>query len=118
MPFVVMGDLNADPANGDGDKSAIAALLSADNLLPVKPTSQGAAPHLRRTRIRSKSLATHNRGLRLDYVLPSSHLNVVESGVFWPKVESPLASLVYDEKHRLRATYSSDHRLVWVDFEF
>nr|WP_255555578.1 endonuclease/exonuclease/phosphatase family protein [Enterovibrio paralichthyis] len=118
MPFVVMGDLNADPANGDGDKSAIAALLSADNLLPVKPASQGAPPHLRRTRIRSKSLATHNRGLRLDYVLPSSHLNVVESGVFWPNVETPLASLVYDEKHRLRATYSSDHRLVWVDFEF
>jgi hypothetical protein len=43
--------------------------------------------------------------LRVDYVLPSRGLPVVQSGVFWPLPYEPGA----------RAVAWSDHRLVWVD---
>jgi hypothetical protein len=50
--------------------------------------------------------------LRVDYVLPSTGLEIVGSGVFWPAPGDPLARLT-EIKGRDRA--SSDHRLVWVD---
>ena len=48
--------------------------------------------------------------LRVDYVLPSKGLRILDGGVFWPTTDDPLFSLV--------GTFpfpSSDHRLVWVD---
>src|SRR5690606_12982171 len=48
--------------------------------------------------------------LRVDYVLPSRSLQILQSGVFWPVVADPLS--------RLTGSFpfpSSDHRLVWVD---
>ena len=47
--------------------------------------------------------------MRADYVLPSTPLNVMGSGVFWPKSDDPLFRLIKDRQS------SSDHRLVWVD---
>jgi hypothetical protein len=43
--------------------------------------------------------------LRLDYLLPSKDLDVVDAGVFWPLSDDPLFTLVG----------VSDHRLVWLD---
>lgn len=43
--------------------------------------------------------------LRVDFVLPSSNLEVFASGVFWPLDYQPSSKLAK----------ASDHRLVWVD---
>lgn len=115
MPLVVMGDLNADPVNGAGDKTVIRDLLNSDRLQPVAAKSAGATQCLRRRAIRAKNKATHNRGLRLDYVLPSAHFTFTDCGVFWPAMQDPLSHLLYDANGKPSSAHSSDHRLVWVD---
>ena len=45
--------------------------------------------------------------LRIDYVLPSANLRVVDQGVYWP------SSAQSKEENEL--VQASDHRLVWVD---
>ncbi|CZF86698.1 endonuclease/exonuclease/phosphatase family protein [Grimontia marina] len=113
--FVIMGDLNADPVNGDGDKAMIRTLLSDLILHDVQPQSEGATRSVSDSRMRGKGRATHNRGLRLDYVLPSHHLKPINSGVFWPKVDDALAPFIYNESGKPVPGRSSDHRLVFVD---
>ena len=63
----------------------------------------------------TKLYETHMGGLRLDYVLPSRDLQVLDSGVYWPAPGEPRAYLVADEQGRQQPGRSSDHRLVWVD---
>ncbi len=46
---------------------------------------------------------------RIDYVLPSSNLEILRSEVFWPGPDDPLRRLVEGEER------ASDHALVWVD---
>ena len=48
--------------------------------------------------------------LRADYVLPSKHLRIVDSAVFWPRQGEPGSELT-----GVFPFPSSDHRLVWVD---
>ncbi|WP_407332831.1 endonuclease/exonuclease/phosphatase family protein [Enterovibrio sp. 27052020O] len=116
VSFVVMGDLNADPRNGEGDKKMISRLLADANVQSeLVPKSEGAAHFVRGRHIQNVSQATHQRGLRLDYVLPSKDLRVKETGVFWPVPDAPLISLLTDSAGKLRASVSSDHRLVWAD---
>ena len=45
--------------------------------------------------------------LRIDYVLPSRNLAVLDCGVLWPEMSS---------EFHATATFS-DHRLVWLDVE-
>ncbi|MCF7221097.1 endonuclease/exonuclease/phosphatase family protein [Lysobacter sp. TLK-CK17T] len=116
--FVIVGDLNNDPSDGDGDHAAILELLEHPRVARMPtPRSEGAVetaaryPHLVR-----RGAAAHATGdygarvgtLRLDYVLPSVGMAVRGSGVFWPKPGQPGAELVT----------ASDHRLVWVDIEW
>lgn len=105
--FVIAGDLNASPDEGDARPEAIRALLAHPRVQPVTPTSAGA----RQARPDNPKAARHTAdwGLRVDYVLPSKDLTVVDSGVFWPVREDPLHRLVKNRRA------SSDHRLVWVD---
>ncbi len=108
--FVVVGDLNASPHDGDGHKDAITALLNHPRITDPNPGSAGAAearpdtPHSRHH--------TAGWGMRADYALPSADLTVAESGVFWPAQSEADAALVADRRT------SSDHRLVWVDVIF
>lgn len=121
--FVILGDLNSDPHDGDGS-AGITRLLAVPELLDYPPPSspggrqqaqlQAGVNRQHRGDPQHDTLdAEDSRGpgnLRVDYVLPSRSLRVVEAGVFWPQGEDPLFSLV--------GTYpvvSSDHRLVWVD---
>ena len=124
-PVVVMGDLNADPNDGDGVRDAIAGLLTHPRLQDPLPGSagaveaaeqQGGANELHRG---DPALDTtdwrDNRGpgnLRVDYVLPSKELRVTGSGVFWPAQDHPDAGLLGSGRRR-----TSDHFLVWVDIE-
>ncbi|MEO1659217.1 MAG: endonuclease/exonuclease/phosphatase family protein [Pseudomonadota bacterium] len=125
--FVIAGDLNADPLDGDRvegvDQHAIAALLGSGVVTDTKPQSTGgdeAALEQGDANLGHKGDHTLDTGdfsdqrvgnLRVDYVLPSSNLEVLGSGTFWPAPDEPGHNLV-------GAGYpvvSSDHRLVWVD---
>lgn len=120
--FVIAGDQNADPNDGDSTAGAIEQLLGHPrvNTKPV-PTSGGAAEasalqggvnlsHLGDAAHDTADFSEPPGNLRVDYVLPSRQIRVVDAGVFWPTSDDPLS--------RLTGTYpfpSSDHRLVWVD---
>jgi hypothetical protein len=123
--FVIMGDLNGDSNDGQG-QVGIAKLLAAPELAKYPaPESDGGeeqaklqgginAKHKGNPRYDTLDAADKNGpgNLRLDYVLPSNDLKVVASGVFWPHNT--------DELFKLVGTFpfpSSDHRLVWVDVE-
>lgn len=120
---VVLGDLNADPFDGDGDHRTIGALLAHPLLQDPEPQSAGAVaaaqaqgganashrgPHGADTADWNDQRGPGN--LRVDYVLPSSTLTVIDAGVFWPAPTDPQAVLLGSGDSR-----ASDHRLVWVD---
>lgn len=115
--FVILGDLNADPADGDGRREAIRALLGHPRIADPLPRSAGGAAAPRpEGRQGDAALATAAFGespgpLRVDYVLPDRRLAVVGAGVFWPAEGEPHRRLVGDGSRIV----SSDHRLVWVD---
>ncbi len=117
--FVIVGDLNADPADGDGYPGAIDALLRHPRVAQSEfPSSAGAVE----SALKYPAVnASHNSppqfdtghyeqapgNLHLDYVLESRNLVKHDSGVFWPTESEP-------ESPWLAA---SDHRLVWLDIE-
>ncbi len=120
--FIVMGDLNADMVDGDGTKSAIQRLLKHHKINRAvscgvnTPKSEGGQHYYPwQKRKGRKNEWTHLAGLRLDYVLPSTHLTVSNSGVFWPDKHDPLRHLILDCKGKEKPTAGSDHRMVWVD---
>ena len=121
--FVIMGDQNADPNDGDSRDNAILQLL--DNPLintTVTPSSQGGVDAANRqggvndTHTGNPAFDTADfnddgsGNLRVDYVLPSDNLDIKGSGVFWPKSDDPQFDLVGDFPFP-----SSDHRLVYAD---
>lgn len=126
--FIVLGDLNADPADGDGVRGAVAQLLSSPLIADPSPKSaggdmsaakQGGANHAHRS-IAALDTADFFDGangpgnLRLDYVLPSVYgVKIHNAGVFWPQPGDKERALVGEGD----PVVSSDHRLVWVDIE-
>ncbi|MGF1660824.1 MAG: endonuclease/exonuclease/phosphatase family protein [Rubrimonas sp.] len=118
-PFALLGDLNADPADGDGRREAIAALLAHPRLTDPQPRSAGGAAaadpgHAGDPALDTAAFRKPPEGpgaLRVDFVLPSAELEIAGSGVFWPAPGDRLRRLV-GEGDRIA---SSDHRLVWVD---
>lgn len=120
-PFVLLGDLNADPNDGDGDHATIKALLSHPAIQDTAPKAEGGRaaaktginPQHRTDPAQDTANWRDKPGpgnLRVDYVLPARGLDVTGSGVFWPEPKSPLSKMLRAGK---RAT--SDHYLVWVD---
>ena len=121
--FVVVGDYNADPLDGDSLDGAINQLLDHPRVnTSVTPASEGAVEqaalqgganlaHQGDPAFDTADFADGAPGnLRVDYVLPSTSLRIRDAGVFWPTSDDPLFRLV--------GTYpfpTSDHRLVWVD---
>lgn len=108
--FVVLGDLNADPRRGAGDRATIAALTGHARIRDPRPVSPGAG---KRAEATADWPTEPGPGpMRVDYVLPSATLKIAGSGVFWPAADDPLARLVARDGRRHA---SSDHRLVWID---
>ena len=121
--FVIVGDLNADPVDGDSVEGAIQQLLDLEVVQDPLPSSDGAVEAAEQQAVAN---ATHEGdpaldtadfagdpapgNLRTDYVLPSDGFDVVDTGVFWPPSDDELADLVSTDP-----IASSDHRLVWVD---
>ncbi|WP_311477208.1 endonuclease/exonuclease/phosphatase family protein [uncultured Gulosibacter sp.] len=123
--FVIVGDYNADPFDGDSWQGAIDQLLKNDNILDPMPTSAGGveaagqgganATHVGDPKYDTADFndSPAPGNLRVDYVLANSSATAVDAGVFWPTRD--------DELFRLTGEYpfpTSDHRLVWVNFEF
>ncbi|TMR94740.1 endonuclease/exonuclease/phosphatase family protein [Nonomuraea basaltis] len=122
-PFVIAGDQNADPSDGDSYQDAIHQLLDHPRIDGgFAPSSAGATEA---TTLQGGANATHKGdpkydtadfadtapgNLRADYVLPAKRLKATGGGVFWPVSSDPLS--------RLTGVFpfpSSDHRLVWLD---
>lgn len=107
-PFVLLGDGNLDPADGDGRREAIAGLLIHPSLQDPRP--QGKHGRTEPDQAGDPALDTvlydDLGGLRLDYVLPSSDLTVTGAGVLWPAEGDPLLPDL---------TAASHHFPVWID---
>lgn len=118
--FVIAGDLNADPVDGDSTAGAIHQLLQHPMVnSSCEPHSSGGAEASKRQggkNLEHRGNPAADTGdfndkytgnMRIDYVLPSDTLKVIGCGVFWPSEGQP--------GHEL--TGVSDHRLVWIDIE-
>ena len=118
--FVIGGDFNADPFDGDSTDSAILQLLEHPliNAAMVPQSSGGreqsemqggvnekhqGPPQYDTADFGDQGRASGN--LRIDYVLPSKNLAVKNSGVFWPR----------SDREEYQLINASDHRLVWID---
>jgi hypothetical protein len=127
--FVIAGDQNSDPRDGDGVPGAIQQLLDAPQVNAGRtPASAGA---VEASRVQGGANDEHRSAprfdtadfadvpgpgnLRADYVLPSRRLPIVGAGVFWPTSDDPLSRLTGTFDPALGGFPSSDHRLVWVD---
>jgi len=126
--FVVAGDQNSDPLDGDSIPGSIQQLLNdprvntnrtPDSLGAVQASAQqGGAnrTHLSPPRFDTADFSDVPApgNLRADYVLPSTTLSIRSSGVYWPTKFNPQYRLVYDPSFPFGVA-SSDHRLVRVD---
>jgi hypothetical protein len=129
--FVIAGDQNSDPFDGDSIPGSAQQLLDHPLVnTQVTPGSDGA---VEQSILQGNANTLHFSdpafdtadffdgfppapfggapgNLRADYVLPRKSLRISDAGVFWPTSDDPLFPLV--------GTFpfpSSDHRLVWVD---
>lgn len=120
--FVIAGDLNADPADGDANE-AIRELLASPLVADPAPRANGGTAAAERQgeanarqsgdpALDTADFSDNQVGnLRVDYVLPSANLKVLDAGVVWPAEGQP----GYDLVGPGYPVVSSDHRLVWVD---
>jgi 3-phytase/alkaline phosphatase D len=144
--FVIAGDYNADLCDGDSFKvacigrdqpgigpNAIGQLL-LDPLVNtgVTPASAGGtaaatdpsnngpanASHLQDPMFDTADFNDAAPGnLRVDYVLPSISLDILDSGVFWPERADPNFPLVgtFNNVNLFAGFPTSDHKAVFVD---
>jgi hypothetical protein len=116
-PFVILGDANIDPADGEGRRDALMTLLADPRLQDPAPRSAGgmtaSQAGVNAAQTGDPALDTADwddapggpGNLRVDYVLPSADLVVTGSGIWWPEAGEAAAT----------AALASRHRLVWVD---
>jgi hypothetical protein len=121
--FVIAGDQNSDPLDGDSIPGSIQQLIEHPLVnAKVTPDSPGA---VQQNALQGRANLTHRSdpafdtadfsdsapgNLRADYVLPRKTMQIVDAAVFWPLNTDPLFRLV--------GTFpfpTSDHRLVWID---
>jgi hypothetical protein len=123
-PFVIAGDQNSDPLDGDSIPGAIQQLTESGRINTKKtPVSTGGVwaaetqggintEHLSDPAEDTADFGDVAPGnLRADYVLPSKRLRIADSAVFWPAEGEEFFYLTGDGSTLI----SSDHRLVWVD---
>jgi hypothetical protein len=132
--FVIAGDQNSDPLDGDSRPGAAQQLLDHPLInARFAPASAGA---VEATALQGGANATHRSdpqfdtadfsdtapgNLRADYVLPRRDMKVTDGAVFWPVQADPLFRLtgVFDFANwgPVNGFPTSDHRLVWVDVD-
>jgi hypothetical protein len=123
--FVIAGDQNSDPNDGDSIPGSIQLLLDHPLVnTKVTPASEGAVEasllqgganltHISDPAYDTADFADGAPGnLRADYVLPRKTLQITDAAVFWPLTTDPFFYLT-----GVFPFPSSDHRLVWVDVQ-
>ena len=138
--FVIAGDQNSDPLDGDslrsasGDPVAIQQLLDSPRINSRRPPTSAGAPEA--ATLQGGANSTHRSdpafdtadfadfapgNLRADYVLPRRNIRIVDSRVFWPVRADPLSRLTgtfdFAAWGPVGGFPTSDHRLVWVDLD-
>ena len=123
--FIIAGDQNADPFDGDSRPGAAQLLIENPQINNSDlPTSAGGPDAADRQGLDNANHSgdpafdTADFGeapfgpgnLRVDYVLPAADLDIIDAQVFWPTDEDPLFNLVGEFPFP-----SSDHRMVWID---
>jgi hypothetical protein len=129
--FIIAGDQNSDPLDGDSIPGSIQQLLDNPRVnTSTAPRSEGgvwAAITQDALNLQHRSDPAEDTAdfcdtpafppcsgpgnLRADYVLPSSDVRIWNSGIFWPTDEDPFYYLTGPGF----PVPSSDHRAVWVD---
>jgi hypothetical protein len=128
--FVVLGDLNCDPVDGDSKRDVLLQLLAHPRVFDPAPKSTGG----KQASLEQWALNAEHKGdaacdtadfedeapkadapgtggpgnLRVDYALPSRSLFFAASAVYWPTQREAGGAIVG----------ASDHRLVFVDVGF
>ncbi|WP_293574652.1 endonuclease/exonuclease/phosphatase family protein [Phaeobacter sp.] len=101
-PWVIAGGANLDPQRGSGRREAIQRLLADPRLQDVVPADD-----------RGDGTTVdwgNNRRMRVDYLLPSRDIIVVDSGVLWSS-DLPNSDLQNSDRAATR------HGLVWMDLQ-
>ena len=113
--YVLMGDAQIDPLDGEGWRQDMAALLADPRLQDPRPGSEGGLLAPGGEGQGDPALDTADGpedgpgNLRVDYVLPAATLRVLDAGVLWPPEGDPLAEAV---------AATGPHRLVWVELDW
>ena len=105
--FVILGDQNADPDDGDATFNPIQLLLGNAGVdTSITPASAGALEDVPAS-FTNRETKTASFNLRADYALPANlpYLGLEEAFVFWPEDTDLEADLLT----------ASDHRLVAID---
>ena len=131
--FVIAGDQNSDPLDGDSIPGAIQQLL--DNPLVNSSNPPDSLGAVEASLLQGGANLTHRSppafdtadfqdvpgpgNLRADYVLPRVNIPITDSAVFWPVRADPLFRLagVFDPRLLPNGFPASDHRLVWADLD-
>ena len=107
-PFVLLGQTNLDPADGEGRREAVTALLRHPAL--QDPAPRGSAmrsdPGQSGDPALDTALYPDLGGLRVEVILPSADLAVTGAAVVWPPPDDPLAPAL---------EAASRHRPLWVE---
>jgi hypothetical protein len=143
--FVIAGDQNSDPLDGDSIPGSIQQLLEHPLVNTKTTPSSLGGPWA--SRIQDLLNLSHRSdpafdtadfcdrpapppcagpgNLRADYVLPRKNMQIVDAGVFWPSLErdaqgnfiDDLAPFAYlvDPTGAGFPVPTSDHRAVWID---
>lgn len=110
-PFVILGQSNLDPVDGDGLHGGMQALLASKAVQDPRPRGTAARRDAGQDGDPALDTALYGKGvggLRVDVLLPSAGLRVVASGVMWPDDRDPFAATL---------AMASRHRPVWADID-
>jgi hypothetical protein len=106
--FVILGDLNARPDELDSNYDGMPPIAQLLGHPRVTDTARWAISAGAPADAPEATTEFGGRGARIDYVLPSSELVVLDGGVYWPDAQ-------LDGEGNDLAKRASDHRLVWMD---
>lgn len=116
--FVIAGNANLDPSDGQGLRAAMADFLADPRITDPRPESPGGLVAADPLHLGDPSLDTADwpderpGNLRVSYVLPAASFDVQAAGVVWPdpdQGQGQTGSL----SEAVQA--AGPHRLVWVE---
>jgi hypothetical protein len=108
-PFVLLGQSNLDPVDGDGLHAAMTALLTHPALQDLQPKGQDNHSDAGQSGDARLDTALYDKGLgglRVDVLLPQAGLVVKSAGVMWPPAVDPFTATL---------NAASRHYPVWAD---